>query len=125
VYDCLSKRGEEALAQDINAELAAERENTRRWTTEAHYSAKSEQQLRQQLLAAKEEIRVMTNQIRAISVKRILRSVDDLSALEKHDEEVRKPLVDALEYIANFGGDCFHHDEVVRRAKDALVKVKE
>ena len=29
-------------------------------------------------------------------------------------------LRDALGYIANFGGDCFHHDEVVKRAKNAL-----
>jgi hypothetical protein len=48
----------------------------------------------------------------------------DLSALHKHDDEVRKPLVDALESIAA-NTCCDKCQEAALVAKSALAKVKE
>ncbi len=44
------------IADAHNAALVDEQENTRKWAIEAHDSAKSEQQLREQLAAEREKV---------------------------------------------------------------------
>jgi hypothetical protein len=57
-------------------------------------------------------------------IKQIVTGVD-LSLLHKHDTEVRKPLVDALESVRDFlSVQPNHHPEIISEIDEAMAKVK-
>jgi len=148
------RKSAERIFEAINAALAAERETTRQWKQTLRDEIK---QLRQQLAAEREKREAaerdamrmggLALQAQAAIAEAIklsdkdyhadctkpLRTVD-LSVLDNHDAEARKPLVDAMQRciraIINLEGQEIAYplaialSKAVKFASDALAKIK-
>ena len=120
------------LSSAINAALAAERkrreqmeENGSRYhEADLHEMAQLREhnrKLEHQLLSAQAAIeKIKQSDALTVGIMQIVDSVD-LSALRQHDAEVRKPLVEALQKIAESDGIGGY--DLANIAADALAKV--
>jgi hypothetical protein len=111
------------LAQDINAALAAERRKAYSEGNTAAFESKYVRGLEQQLLQAQAAIAEHDRYAAEKCHYHVGKTVD-LSALDKHDAEVRKPLADALKWALKVLklGETPQAEQILA---DALAKVKE
>lgn len=118
------------IANDINTEIAAERQRHAKLEklhtmTLERYLTNEQKRTRQQLLSALAAIEKHNKRFENDAIRPNVEIKYDPSLLNQHDAEVRKPLMDLMKHIITTDAMDMTRGEIISLLRDALAKVKE